>query len=314
MHDAFNELTRGRSLDDFLAESDGLATRLQGEALDREIDSALHRMKGRRSVRVGGSTANAFDVVQRALHSRAVDEGRTLDGWTGRPLASLPRGSSPAPHDVQIVREQSAIAPPGEEPLAYAEPTWGTIVGIVVADGIEPADDHVKTTQELAADAELRRRRRAGEDAAEFAALPLEEQERRRYDGVEECAVNRGRDGRSRKAQGKGSGDKGPRARPLRGATTDELHERLLSGGPEPEKTLRPKVVAGRVDEAAKETLDADDTASNGELMQEIAVLMQRTGMTKAQVRDELRRLRETGMCNPDVVDAIDPPPTSSAA
>jgi hypothetical protein len=124
------------------------------------------------------------------------------------------------------------------------------------------------------------------------------------YDGIEECA--RG----ARRVNGKSGGDKGPKARrtggggsmvgPTKVAHENWDHERGVTGG-----KVRPVVVGARVTNESKDALDADQTASNGEVMETVAIVMRRTGKTKAEVLAAIERMSETGMIDPDVADAI---------
>jgi hypothetical protein len=221
-----------------------------------------------RALRFGGNRADASDLVQRALHAREFDQGVVLDGWTAKPIATLPTTQS----------------------IDTREYERGDLYEV---------DDHVSTPDELIADEDARRteriRRRGGqsEDGGTYADL-------------HECQANRVTHA---PGGGKGTG----KAKPLKGATADQLHERLLMSGPD-EKHLRPLVVAGRVSAESKDILDADKTASNGEIMDEIGILMQKTGKTKAEIIDLLRRSGETGCFDPEVVDAMPKPPAGNGA
>jgi hypothetical protein len=166
----------------------------------------------------------------------------------------------------------------------------------------EPEDDHLATPDELIAEEDARRaqriRRREGksEDGGTYADL-------------EECQANRVT---HESGGGKGTG----KAKQLRGQTTDELHEQLLNAADGDARTGRPRpaFVGGRVTHETKDVLDADKTASNGELMDEVGILMQKTGKTKAEIVDLLRRSGETGCFDPEMVDAMPRDPSGSGA
>ncbi|MDB5069598.1 MAG: hypothetical protein JWM87_709 [Candidatus Eremiobacteraeota bacterium] len=133
------------------------------------------------------------------------------------------------------------------------------------------------------------------------------------YADLEECAAGK------RRVRGASGGDQGPKARRTGGAGSmagptkvsqeNWDHERGVTGG-----KVRPVVVGARVTHESKDVLDADQSASNGEVMESVAIVMRKTGRTKQQVLDELSRLAETGMIDPDVADALPTPVKSSAA
>lgn len=159
----------------------------------------------------------------------------------------------------------------------------------------EPEDDHLATPDELIAEEDARRaerlRRRTGEST-----------EGGTYDGIEECQANHVT---HKRGGGKGTG----RAKPLRGEpepVAEENWDHLRAG------RVRPVVVGARVTIESKEALDADQSVSNGELMESMALLMRRTGRTKAEIKAAIDRWAETGILDPEIAEALPEPPTSN--
>jgi hypothetical protein len=158
----------------------------------------------------------------------------------------------------------------------------------------EPEDDHLATPDELIAEEDARRaeriRRRTGESM-----------EGGTYDGIEECHANHVT---HKRGGGKGTG----RAKPGPGGESinDENWEHLRAD------RVRPVVVGARVTIESKEALDADQSVSNGELMESMALLMRRTGRTKAEIKAAIDSWAETGILDPEIADALPPPPTAN--
>ncbi len=276
------DLTRARTLDDVLAEADAI------EAAPR------------RRLTYGGATANAAEVVQRVLHSRAHDEGATFDGTTGRVVASLPKGASPGRRSVDVHRRVPAIeeAPAG----AYrATPVVGELVTVYIEDHLDPpADDRLRTPEEV--DSERDARRREDDDAERWATLPAGERAKRDSAAAADAA-------RGARVTGRKRSDRVGRAKPVTGETPEEAQERMRSD-PDTGGKPRPAFVGGRVTPESKDALDADQTASNGEVMESVAIVMRKTGKSKAEVLAAIERISETGMIDPDVADALPEAPT----
>lgn len=170
------------------------------------------------------------------------------------------------------------------------------------ADRAPFVDDHVLTVDEIIAQQDARH----GDDDDQVPGS--------KYADLEECAAGTKRvHGRS------GGGDKGPRARRTGGAAnppisgpTKVAHEHW--DGDHRSGKVRPVVVGARVTVESKDALDADQSASNGEVMEEVALIMQATGKTKREVLDQLQRWRETGMVDPEIADAVPSAPSAESA
>jgi len=262
LHDgSFGDLTRPRTLGDML-----------------DAATAAEEAPRRRRT-YGGPSANAADVVQRALHAPH-DERPVLDGWTGRPITALPAGDSPSKRAVSVTRRPAAtvvivrgraiVAPmPGEQLVEVDVPAAA-------------ADDHLKTPEEAAAE----RARRDFEDgegadtpeqraAARAAWESLPPAERTRRDAVAIVDAARGV-----RVSGPKRNDRGPRKKGSGGENiADEHwdHERAV-GRPRKGKDVREKFSV-RAEPATRATI-AQTGRNESDFLAEAAklVAMARTG------------------------------------
>lgn len=207
------------------------------------------------------------------------DRGETIDGATVQralrgPVTALPKMATASASDARYKRDRD-----GER---YVE----------LGASVEVVDDHVSTPEEMIEAEDARRSRRAG-DSYEAGT----------FEGVAECQANRVTHERG---GGKGTG----KAKPLRGKTTDELHEQLLMSGDGSDNRKRPMMGSGRITKEAYALLYRPGEMSVGEILEAFAGAMQRTGKSAAEVLSSI----ETGCFDPDLVDAVEPPPRTSVA
>ncbi|MDB5042191.1 MAG: hypothetical protein JWN27_2917 [Candidatus Eremiobacteraeota bacterium] len=226
-----------------------------------------------------------FDEQRRALHAALgpsglahLLDGGEIDPVQGRRIAKMPTTVSAGARAARYYRDELGEYVEG----AAVEPG---IVGATVElrHGVVDVDDHVATPDEMLAQY----------DARELAASDS----RALNDAI-----------RGPKVHGRRRNDRSGRAKKLEGKPLAQINHALATSGLE--KKPRPAVVAGRVTEEAKATLDADESASNGELLDAVGGIMAKTGMTKLQVMESLQRSAESGIFDPAVADAIaeDPP------
>jgi hypothetical protein len=183
------------------------------------------------------------------------------------------------------------------------EPVIRRLSNRAIATAVE-IDDHVPTVDEIIAREDARFGGVEGDP--DWVAGST-------YAGMEECAAGK------KRVHGRSGGDKGPRVRrtggtanpPLSGPTkvAHEHWDEDQRGG-----KVRPVVVGARVTIESKDALDADKTASNGEVMESVAIVMRKTGRSKQQVLEALNRLAETGMVDPDLADALPAAPLTPDA
>jgi hypothetical protein len=262
-----------------------------------------------------------YDEQRRVLHRRVGPEalahlvaGGTLDAQQGRRIGPLPTGLGIGGQDV---KQKRAIVEVDEGVWDQVE-LEPTIVAVDLPVG------STMTVEEIMAQEDQQRcdrlARAVGEDDGPAdTVVDLSDRDsggatRIEFTGTTERDLAKIAAGPKLPAGFKRRNDKGPRARSASGiaepaASENWEHQRGVRTGKE-----RPALVAARVTHESKAVLDADKTASNGEIMDAVGVLTQKTGWTKRQVLDHLERAGETGCFDPAIVDAMPARPASSVA
>ncbi|MGD0053262.1 MAG: hypothetical protein ABSD03_15775, partial [Vulcanimicrobiaceae bacterium] len=175
------------------------------------------------------------------------ERGETVDGATAQrakrgPVTALPRNASAS--DGRAVRSTRARREDGTREALLA----GDV------EDLGPADDTQLSVDLIMAREDARRARGEGGVAGDPDQVPGET-----YEGLDEIA--RGK----KRVRGKSGSDKGPKARRRPTGGEPMAHENWdhLRGG-----RVRPVVVSARVTTESKDALDADQSVSNGQVME----------------------------------------------